>query len=248
VVRPREPPGVRGPAKGDPRRILPLAERVRAAEAVNAAAARCGATPSRLPRAVRRDQLLDATAALILEHGLDAVTMEAVADRVGVSKTLGYAYFTDRIELLTALWDRESSVVDQRLRVALDGQASFEQGLRCLAEAACDVALERGRLIGVLMAAPIDARLTVRTTGRARAEARRIAKMITAQYHLADDVAEVESALVLAACQRSLGYVVEHPESRAVAIDTLVRATIGGLRALAGCDAAHPDALGRSDR
>jgi len=50
--------------------------------------------PARLPRNERREQLLDVAAGLILEKGTEAVTMEGVAAAAGVSKGLGYAYFT----------------------------------------------------------------------------------------------------------------------------------------------------------
>jgi len=188
----------------------------------------------RLPRDARREEFLDAAAALTLEKGLDAVTMEAVARRVGVSKTLTYAYFSDRYEMLVALFDRETSIIDEHLQAALEAPLPFEERLRHLCEVACDISIERGRLIGVLMHASLgDGRLAARSSTRSRAEERRIARVLTSEFGLADDVAAVEACLVLAMCQRVLGYVLEEPESRPTALDALVELTMRGLRGLA---------------
>lgn len=62
-----------------------------------------GARPG--PR--RRDQrlavLLNAAAALIVEKGIQATSIEDVAERAGVAKSTFYHYFSDRAEMLEAL-------------------------------------------------------------------------------------------------------------------------------------------------
>lgn len=65
----------------------------------------------------RRDELLDAAAAIILEAGADAMTMDGVATAAGVNKALLYHYFTGRDGLLAALQERSflrlrSSIVE----------------------------------------------------------------------------------------------------------------------------------------
>src|SRR6266403_6308199 len=61
----------------------------------------------RLPAEQRREHLLDVGAAIILDSGFETLTMESVAERAGVSKGLGYAYFENAEELALALYDRE---------------------------------------------------------------------------------------------------------------------------------------------
>lgn len=69
---------------------------------------------ARVPAAQRREQLLDAALAIALGDGPQAVTMEAVARRAGVTKPVVYQLFTHRSALLTALVDREEArAVDQ---------------------------------------------------------------------------------------------------------------------------------------
>ncbi|WP_327190810.1 TetR/AcrR family transcriptional regulator [Streptomyces xinghaiensis] len=62
------------------------------------------------PPDVRRRQILDATAALLLDDGYEALTVSKVAARAGVAKGTVYLYFDSKQQLLAALqaemWDR----------------------------------------------------------------------------------------------------------------------------------------------
>ena len=60
----------------------------------------------RLPAAARRRQLLDAALELVAEEGYGSVTIEAVANRVGVTRPVVYSVFANVDELLLTLLDR----------------------------------------------------------------------------------------------------------------------------------------------
>lgn len=65
-------------------------------------------TPSsRLPRAERREQLLDVTKRIVGEHGLHGVSIDRVARRAGITRPIVYEHFTDLAGLLSALLQRE---------------------------------------------------------------------------------------------------------------------------------------------
>src|SRR2546421_4906973 len=69
--------------------------------------------PQRTPRLapeVRRSQLLDAALEVLTESGFDAVTVEAVAKRAGVTRPVVYDLFGDLAGLMLALFDREEDV------------------------------------------------------------------------------------------------------------------------------------------
>lgn len=74
---------------------------------------RTAATDAERPRAAhlgperRRPQVLDTALAIVLEDGIDAVTMGALAERLGVTRPVVYACFADRDEVLQALLERE---------------------------------------------------------------------------------------------------------------------------------------------
>lgn len=108
---------------------------------------------SRLSAPERRTHFLDVTAQLVLQHGTEAVTMEAVAAAAGVSKGLGYAYFSNRNELLLTLLNRELGELQRRSEEQIREADDFEGRVRGSIRAWFDVMSERGALIGTLMQA-----------------------------------------------------------------------------------------------
>jgi TetR/AcrR family transcriptional regulator, transcriptional repressor of aconitase len=54
-------------------------------------------------REARRQQILDAARACVLEHGLEAVSMEMIIDRSGLSTGAVYRYFKGKDDLLEAV-------------------------------------------------------------------------------------------------------------------------------------------------
>src|SRR6478609_2361556 len=88
--------------------------------------------PGRLSAPERREHLLDVAAALVVEQGVDALTMEGVASRAGVSKGLGYAYFSNSDDLVVELFEREMTELDRRVAAAavVAGADSLEDRLR----------------------------------------------------------------------------------------------------------------------
>jgi AcrR family transcriptional regulator len=104
----------------------------------------------RLPAEQRREHLLDVGAAIILDSGFETLTMESVAERAGVSKGLGYAYFENAEELALALYDREMAEFYSRVLAATAGVASFDERLRRALRAHLDLITERGVLFVIL--------------------------------------------------------------------------------------------------
>src|SRR4051794_11878000 len=87
-------------------------------------------TRGRLARGARQDGLLDAAASLIAERGIEAVSMESVAVRAGVSRPLVYKHFADRNEIVALLFTREMSQLDEQVAAAIDGLTDFEAVVR----------------------------------------------------------------------------------------------------------------------
>src|SRR4051812_41318696 len=61
----------------------------------------------RMPPEERREQLLDATLGLIADQGYEAVSMEGIARKAGVTKPVVYDLFGSLADLLEALLERE---------------------------------------------------------------------------------------------------------------------------------------------
>jgi AcrR family transcriptional regulator len=105
----------------------------------------------RLPREARREQLLEATARLIEDEGVAAVTMERVALRVDVSKPTLYRHFSDRGHLLLALaqryWEHLDAAVRERLRLS----RTFEEQLEAVVTGCFDTIDESGPVAQILL-------------------------------------------------------------------------------------------------
>lgn len=108
---------------------------------------------ARLPRLERREHLLEVAAGLIIDKGIDAVTMEGVAAAAGVSKGLGYAYFTNSSTLLRALLEREVRKLQASIVEAFAAETTFEGRLRATIHAWFDHIEEQGILMGRLLQA-----------------------------------------------------------------------------------------------
>jgi AcrR family transcriptional regulator len=108
----------------------------------------------RLAPEVRREQILDQAAHLILAEGLYAVSMERLARDIGISKGLVYNYFPTRDALLTALLNREQAELrDRGMASALEAE-SFEDLIRQTTRLYLEQTRDRGALIAALLSDP----------------------------------------------------------------------------------------------
>ena len=93
---------------------------------------------ARLPRQLRRKQLLSAAREVFVAHGYHAAAMDEIADRAGVSKPVLYQHFPSKLELYLALLDESvdelvgavsaalSSTTENRERVPATFRAFFD--------------------------------------------------------------------------------------------------------------------------
>ncbi|MFE0020259.1 TetR/AcrR family transcriptional regulator [Amycolatopsis sp. NPDC059021] len=78
----------------------------------------------------RRPQVLDAALAIAVDQGVAAVTIGAVADRVGVTRPVVYACFADRVELLRELLRREEEyLLNDALAALPHGRADADESV-----------------------------------------------------------------------------------------------------------------------
>lgn len=116
------------------------------------ASALADAEPGRLDRERRRDLLLDAAAAMVADGDIEGITMDAVAERAGVSRPLVYKHFANRHELLAAVYTRESALLHAELEAAVTAATSFEGMVRALIRGALDAQAKRGAAFASLRA------------------------------------------------------------------------------------------------
>jgi len=82
-----------------------------------------------------RDAVVDATAALVAEHGLLSVTMSRIAEETGIGRATLYKYFPDVEAILLAWHDRQIAGHLERLAEARAGAGSPVDQLEAVLEA-----------------------------------------------------------------------------------------------------------------
>ena len=173
-------------------------------------------------RAVR-DATLEATAALVAERGLTAVTMSAIAERTGIGRATLYKYFPDVEAILRAWLARQVETHLAQLTAARDreGDATARLGavLRAYAE------LSRRRHGTALAAALHDSAEVARAQHQVLDLVRDLVGEAARSGHLRDDVPARELA---AYCLHALS-AASSLHSQA-AVGRLVTVTLDGLR------------------
>ena len=81
---------------------------------------------TRMTAPQRREQLLDATKAIIDRSGFYAVSIEAVAREAGITRPVVYGHFHDLPGLLDALVEREAERALAQLEAVVPGEVSRE--------------------------------------------------------------------------------------------------------------------------
>ncbi|MBQ0752748.1 MAG: TetR/AcrR family transcriptional regulator [Gammaproteobacteria bacterium] len=87
------------------------------------------------------ESLIDATAAVLAEHGLDNTTTNHIADAAGVSVGSLYQYFPDKESLIEALLERMVKDLTTAFNFQLDSQNLGELDLENLARIAIAIGL-----------------------------------------------------------------------------------------------------------
>ena len=96
---------------------------------------------TRLNPEERAEHLLEAAADVVIESGIEGLTMESVAERASVSRALSYFYFESRTELIRALYNRELGRLYDAILPALEGGGTLEERVRAGVRAHFDVCL-----------------------------------------------------------------------------------------------------------
>lgn len=105
---------------------------------------------ARLARADRRAALLDAASRMVAAGEVDEVSMESVADAAGVSRALVYKHFSNRRELLSALYERESAQLHGELAAGVQAAQGLAGMLRSLIDGALTAQASRGTTFAAL--------------------------------------------------------------------------------------------------
>ena len=156
------------------------------------------AEAARLNGAERRESLIDTAARIVVDRGVEAVSMETVAEEARVSRALVYKHFANRGEMLTAVYRREASLLHEQMAAEVRSADSLERMFRALIRASFRVSSERGALFAALRTAGAwnrDLRSEQRTRDRQTIKA--FAGQAAREYSLPPAQAQRATAMLL---------------------------------------------------
>lgn len=166
----------------------------------------------RLAPEVRRAQMLDAAARMIVEQGYLPLPVEEIARQVGASKALVYAYFPTQYDLFNALLERE---IDSLLLGGLDTASQvqdLEQAAVLCAMLYFEHVARSGPLLNILMT---DLYMAGHLSAQARQSCDVVAERLTrlAANHLPCSREEIHAAIeMMSAIPDEAGRLVFHRE------------------------------------
>jgi len=180
--------------------------------------------------------LVDAAATLVAEGDVDAVSMEAVAARAGVSRPLVYKHFANRHELLAAVYRREAVSLDAGVVAAVGAVEGFETIVRTMIHGILSGARARGdTFVRLQRAGARDATLRREQRNRDRRTVRYFTRLAADEYGVAEADARVAVRVLLSGIDSLLAQRHRHPEPehQQRLEDVYVSLVLGGLERLA---------------
>lgn len=93
---------------------------------------------TRLPRRVRREQLLVAASGIFVERGFHATGMDEIAEAAGVSKPVLYQHFPSKVDLYVAVLSSHVDNLVNRVRQALRSTSDNKRRVEAAVQAYFD--------------------------------------------------------------------------------------------------------------
>ena len=206
---------------------------MRASGTTNAAERR---DEARHTKAGRRETLLDAAAHMVASGDVDSVSMESVAHAAGVSRALVYKHFSNRHDLLSSLYERESAHLHSKLESDVRAEATLAGMLRALVRGALAAQASRGATLAALGASggrpSIQRDVQRRRDGRTL---RHFARSAVAEFDVEEHDATAGLAIALGSIPTVLARWRQRPtgEHAAELERAFVAMAIGGIKELA---------------
>jgi AcrR family transcriptional regulator len=181
---------------------------------------------SRLSRAARREQLLDAAAELLVEMGEGAVTMERVAEWAGVSKALPYSHFENSDDVLVALYSRVVGQLGERILAAIESSDPSTDRAPLLVATYFDAVADIGPILGAVTAS--GSRTAELADGDHKVGPRFVARLLTDHFGIPREPARAAAPILLASLTGAVLAWRDRASSRA----ELERMVVAVMRAL----------------
>lgn len=145
----------------------------------------------RLSPEARRAQILDQTADMVAKEGVAQLTVERISKKMGISKSLVYAYFDSLTDLLRELYLREMRHMRRLQSDAATGAETFEGMVRAITHVYLKYIDERGLILDRLQSEPTVAEMHDPTEYNREAAVDLLADITTAHFGLPPHIARM---------------------------------------------------------
>ena len=180
----------------------------------------------RVPRELRRTQVLAVAAELFIERGFAAASMDELARRVGVSKPVIYDLVGSKEALFGELVAQEAQELSRAVQAAVDGELDQDEKFHAGALAFFRFAEQRRRAWDALLtadAAPVNAELAAARRYHASQVAAMLARGAAEQGGSADPlVVDACAQAINGACEALAAWWTQHPHLSAEALAAIV--------------------------
>ncbi|MEE1824087.1 TetR/AcrR family transcriptional regulator [Streptomyces sp. BE20] len=188
--------------------------------------------PTRLPKAARREQLLDTAMAIVRVRGADGLTLATLAEAAGVSRPIAYDHFGTRPGLLLALYRR----LDERHRASVaqalqDAAPTVEEVARVISAAYFACATDMPELNAVSAALKGDPDMEAGRQEMTDSYVDLMAAALRPYTHLEPDTLRLYCAGALGAAEALAAVLNRGRASEDDVTDTLTDLVVGGLQA-----------------
>ncbi|MGH9211897.1 MAG: TetR/AcrR family transcriptional regulator [Acidimicrobiales bacterium] len=183
----------------------------------------------------RRAALVHAATHLLTDGGIDAISMDTVAVRAGVSRPLVYKHFANRDELLAEVYRRQAAELDATIAAAVEHASGFEAKLRALLRAAMSAETTHGPIFGPLRRAGAhDSAFRREQHNRDRRTVRFFARLAMTEFDLDRPSATAATSMLLTGIESIRAQWRSRPtaERRQFLEDLYINLVMGGLTSL----------------
>ena len=171
-----------------------------------------------MTRGDRRTFLVDTAAALVDNGGAGALSFESLADAAGVAKSLPYAYFESKDEILVELFDRVIGQIDADVEAVVNAGGDFEDVLARALDVWFDAVRDHGRLVGALLDARAVPGLAAAVSRRDRASHKLWHDLVVERFGLRDPEAHLLAAMLNTTATATVALWVTKKGSRAALV------------------------------
>ncbi len=158
-------------------------------------------TKKRLSSDERRKVFLEAAANLIRQDGVERLSMESLAAACDVNKALPYRFFSNRDEVLLALYEAQHQEFDEVLGTFRESATSFRDEVTAMVDTWMQFLSNERGIPGLETARTVSGELESRRQQRHVSSLKYIQSLIDSEYDVPEDLVQLMAGVLYSGSQ-----------------------------------------------